>query len=77
MGAAFPVFAGAMFANLGLDWGCSLLGFLSVAFIPIPIALYFFGRKIRTYCPGILSIGLKSKKNTLSGMASTFARHDI
>ena len=57
MGAAFPVFAGAMFGNLGLDWGCSLLGFLSVAFIPIPIALYFFGRKIRTSSPRTLVIG--------------------
>jgi DHA1 family multidrug resistance protein-like MFS transporter len=47
MGAAFPVFAGAMFRNLGLDWGCSLLGFLSIAFIPIPVALYVYGRKIR------------------------------
>ena len=47
MGAGFPVFAGAMFRNLGLDWGCSLLGFLSIAFIPIPVALYLWGRKIR------------------------------
>jgi hypothetical protein len=47
MGAGFPVFAGAMFRNLGLDWGCSLLGFLSIAFIPIPVALYVYGRKIR------------------------------
>jgi hypothetical protein len=59
MGAAFPVFAGAMFGNLGLDWGCSLLGFLSVAFIPIPIAIYFFGQKIRTPPPGTLVIGSK------------------
>lgn len=47
MGAGFPVFAGAMFRNLGLNWGCSLLGFLSIAFIPIPVMLYVWGRKIR------------------------------
>lgn len=47
MGAGFPVFAGAMFTNLGLDWGCSLLGFLSIAFIPLPIILLMYGRRIR------------------------------
>ena len=28
--------AAAVFHNLGLDWGMSLLGFLSTAMIPIP-----------------------------------------
>jgi DHA1 family multidrug resistance protein-like MFS transporter len=46
-GAAFPLFANAMYAKLGLGWASSLLGFLSVAFIPIPFVLYFYGKKIR------------------------------
>jgi len=46
-GAAFPIFAGAMFRKLGINWGSSLLGFLSVLFIPIPFVLYYYGKTIR------------------------------
>jgi MFS transporter, DHA1 family, multidrug resistance protein len=42
-GAGFPLFATAMFNNLGVDWAGSLLGFLAVAFLPIPFFLYFWG----------------------------------
>jgi MFS transporter, DHA1 family, multidrug resistance protein len=46
-GAAFPLFANAMYTKLGVGWASSLLGFLSIAFIPIPFVLYFYGEKIR------------------------------
>ena len=46
-GAAFPLFANAMYNKLGIAWGSSLLGLLSVVFIPIPFALYFYGKRIR------------------------------
>lgn len=49
MGAAFPLFATPMFHTLGLDWGNSLLGFLCVAFLPIPWALWYYGRRIREF----------------------------
>ncbi|KAI4130313.1 MAG: hypothetical protein LQ347_003435 [Umbilicaria vellea] len=39
-GAAFPLFATAMYKNLGVAWASSTLGFLSIAFIPIPFLLY-------------------------------------
>ncbi|KAI9692813.1 MAG: hypothetical protein M1822_004807 [Bathelium mastoideum] len=45
--AAFPLFANAMYKRLGLGWGSSLLGFISIAFIPIPFALYRYGEQIR------------------------------
>ncbi|KAK8040916.1 mfs multidrug protein [Apiospora phragmitis] len=45
--AAFPLFATPMFANLGVAWATSLLGFLCVAFIPAPIIFYLHGKKIR------------------------------
>lgn len=51
MGAGFPLFATAMFDTLGLDWGSGLLGFLSIAFIPIPFALWYYGRRIRESHP--------------------------
>lgn len=46
-GAAFPLFANAMYTKLGVAWASSLLGFLAIAFIPIPFVLYFYGRRIR------------------------------
>jgi MFS transporter, DHA1 family, multidrug resistance protein len=46
-GAGFPLFANAMYKRLGLGWASSLLGFLSIGFIPIPFLLYFYGEKIR------------------------------
>lgn len=46
-GAGFPLFANAMYVNLGVGWASSLLGFLSIAFIPIPFVLYFYGERIR------------------------------
>ncbi|CZR60891.1 related to FLR1-Putative H+ antiporter regulated by yAP-1 and involved in multidrug resistance [Phialocephala subalpina] len=46
-GAGFPLFAAAMYYNLGVGWASSLLGFLSICFIPIPFALYFYGERIR------------------------------
>jgi DHA1 family multidrug resistance protein-like MFS transporter len=36
-----------MYARLGVAWGSSLLGFLSIAFIPIPFVLYYYGERIR------------------------------
>lgn len=39
-GAGFPLFATAMYNKLGVGWASSLLGFLAIAFIPIPFILY-------------------------------------
>lgn len=46
-GAAFPLFANAMYSRLGVAWASSLLGFLSIAFIPVPFILHYYGEKIR------------------------------
>lgn len=46
-GAAFPLFANAMYHRLGVGWASSLLGFLSILFIPIPFVLYYYGERIR------------------------------
>ncbi|KAI0062505.1 MFS general substrate transporter [Artomyces pyxidatus] len=46
-GAAFPLFAGALYHNLGVGWASTLLGLLACAFVPIPILLYLYGEKIR------------------------------
>ena len=46
-GAGFPLFATGMFHNLGVAWATSLLGFLTLAMIPVPVLFYIFGHKIR------------------------------
>ncbi|KAF1843249.1 citrinin biosynthesis transporter CtnC [Cucurbitaria berberidis CBS 394.84] len=46
-GAFFPLFTHAMYRNLGVAWATSLLGFLCVAFLPVPILFYIYGAKIR------------------------------
>ncbi|KAK5048944.1 hypothetical protein LTR84_005365 [Exophiala bonariae] len=46
-GAGFPLFATAMYEKLGVGWASSTLGFISIAFIPIPFILFKYGAKLR------------------------------
>lgn len=46
--AAFLPLAGpAMYDRLGVGWGTSLLGFIAVAFVPLPFFFYVYGQRIR------------------------------
>ncbi|THY16582.1 MFS general substrate transporter [Aureobasidium pullulans] len=51
VGSVFPLFAPHMFHQLGVDWASSLLGFLAIAFVPIPYLLYKYGKRIRMSRP--------------------------
>ncbi|KAJ4214037.1 hypothetical protein NW759_010563 [Fusarium solani] len=46
-GVVFPLFARALFRNLGIGPGNSLLGGLSILFIPIPFILSYRGERLR------------------------------
>lgn len=46
-GAGFPLFAAQMFERLGVNWAGSLIGFLAVAFLPIPFLFYLYGKRLR------------------------------
>ncbi|EXJ65578.1 hypothetical protein A1O7_01919 [Cladophialophora yegresii CBS 114405] len=46
-GAGFPLFAPAMYHNLGVAWATSLLGFLCLVFFPVPVLFYMYGSRIR------------------------------
>ncbi|KAK3081205.1 hypothetical protein LTS18_009092 [Coniosporium uncinatum] len=48
LGAAFPLFTVQMYTTLGIGWATSLLGFVSVAMLPIPWVLFAFGRRLRS-----------------------------
>ncbi|KAF4473141.1 Major facilitator superfamily domain, general substrate transporter [Fusarium agapanthi] len=51
MGAFLPLAAPTMYKNLGLGWGNSVLAFITMAFIPVPIFFYFRGEAIRKRFP--------------------------
>jgi hypothetical protein len=46
-GGSFPLFIVQMFSSLGIGWASSLLGFVSVALVPVPWILYKYGKRIR------------------------------
>ncbi|KAJ5280623.1 Major facilitator superfamily domain general substrate transporter [Penicillium angulare] len=58
VGALLPLAGPSMFDSLGLGWGNSLLGFLALAFVPIPIIFIKFGKNIRERWP----VDLEGKK---------------
>jgi len=47
-GAVIPLSGLSMYDALGLGWGNSLLGFICLAFIPVPVFFFFYGERIRT-----------------------------
>lgn len=56
-----------MFDTLGVDWAGSLLGFLAVAFLPIPFLFYAFGprlRKMSKYAPTDLKVPKKDDEES-------------
>ncbi|KAJ3472847.1 hypothetical protein NLG97_g10681 [Lecanicillium saksenae] len=51
IGAFLPLAAPAMYASLGLGWGTSLLGFISLAFVPVPFLIFRYGKWMRERWP--------------------------
>jgi hypothetical protein len=55
-GFAFPLFADRLYKSLGLGWGNSLLGFVSLGLGTVaPVLLWFYGEWLTsrsTYCAG-------------------------
>lgn len=50
--AAFLPLAGpSLYADLGLGWGNSVLGFIGVAFLPVPLLFYRYGGWLRERFP--------------------------
>lgn len=46
-----PLAGPAMYKALGYGWGNTLLGFLSLAFVPAPILFYKYGELLRAKVP--------------------------
>ncbi|RSL92249.1 hypothetical protein CEP52_013917 [Fusarium oligoseptatum] len=47
-GATLPLCALKMYDTLGLGWGNSLLAFIAIALLPIPVLIKRYGEKLRT-----------------------------
>lgn len=47
VGAAFPLFITQMYEGLGIGWASSVLGFVSLALVPIPYVFWVFGPRLR------------------------------
>ncbi|TVY80748.1 Polyamine transporter [Lachnellula suecica] len=46
-GAVFPLFTIQMYNGMGFQWASSLLGFVTLALLPVPWVLFIYGKKIR------------------------------
>ena len=52
-----------MFAKLGVQWACSLIGLIAIFIAPTPIIFYYYGARIRagsTFAP-CLDIPMKAR----------------
>lgn len=47
LGALLPLAGRKMYASLGLGWGTSLLAFIAVAMMPVPVVFMKYGERIR------------------------------
>ncbi|PKY09043.1 MFS multidrug transporter [Aspergillus campestris IBT 28561] len=57
VGALFPLAADPLYASLGVAWGTSVVGFISVACVPIPMVFLYAGpwiRKRSRFCQRLL-----------------------
>ncbi|KAK9345419.1 major facilitator superfamily domain-containing protein [Lipomyces starkeyi] len=46
-GAGFPLFADALFRNLGVQWAGTLLGCVGVVLMPVPVLFFIYGKRLR------------------------------
>lgn len=54
-GAGFPLFASQMYSRLGVPWATSVLAFIAIAMIPIPVVFFVFGARIRSWSKNAIS----------------------
>lgn len=53
-GAMLPLAGLSMYNDLGLGWGNSVLAFLALALIPVPVVFRLYGAKLRAMVPNNL-----------------------
>ncbi|ODN90730.1 hypothetical protein L198_06046 [Cryptococcus wingfieldii CBS 7118] len=76
-GAAFSLFATQMYEKLGTQWASTLLGFLNLLMVPIPVVLMRYGHLLRAqskFSPNRAGIVDEGGKCRRSGCEMTIAR---
>ncbi len=48
-GAVLPLVGPPLNRNLGLGWGTSVLGFIALLFVPLPLVMMRYGERMRTW----------------------------
>lgn len=48
LGAVLPIAGHSLYNDLGYGWGTSVLGFIAVAFVPVPLLFIKYGQWLRT-----------------------------
>jgi hypothetical protein len=48
IGGIVPLFTGGLIDKLGVGWGMSVFGFVSVALAPSPLVFWYYGEWLRT-----------------------------
>jgi hypothetical protein len=64
-GAVLPFAARPMFEKLGVNWACSLLGFVSLVGAVIPFVFYFKGPSMKAnskFCQYLAQLELEDEK---------------
>ncbi|KAL5340254.1 major facilitator superfamily domain-containing protein [Aspergillus crustosus] len=65
--ASFPLFSRQMFEHMGVQWASTLLGCVAACLVPIPMAFYFYGERLR----------MKSKFAPYSGAPNESEREEV
>ena len=47
LAGAFPLVVGAMYHDIGVDWGGTIFGCVAVLLVPVPFIFFLYGRNIR------------------------------
>ena len=47
IGAVLPLAGPPLYTKLGLGWGNSVLGFIAMSFVPVPLLIMRFGERLR------------------------------
>lgn len=47
LAAGFPLFANGMYHNLGVQWATTVVAFISLALVPVPVLFWRYGAKVR------------------------------
>lgn len=73
-GAVFPLFATYMIEGMGVQWAGTLLGFVALALVPLPVLFWLKGAQIRAnseFAPTLPMVSQAHASSTVSDVEKT------